>query len=73
MPLIIQVTINEGSNKKTKSNPKINKTEKEVYTLKSTSFGTIIPCHVPYLPQVLQTYGTKKTLWNKSHLITSNP
>jgi hypothetical protein len=69
---MVQVTTNKGSNKKTKSNKK-KKMEKEVYTLKSTSFGTIIPCHVPYLPQVLQTYGTKKTLWNKSHLITSNP
>jgi hypothetical protein len=60
---MVQVTINKGSNKKTKSNPKIKKKkEKEVYTLKSTSFGTIIPCDVPYLPSSFTNICNKKDI-----------
>ncbi len=65
MPLImkmVQVTINEGSNKK--------KRKKNFIHWNLLLLGQLYLAKCPIYPQVLQTYVTKKTLWNKTHLIT---
>jgi len=47
--------------KKLKATKK-KKKEKEVYTLKSTFFGTIIPCQVPYLSSTFTNICNKKDI-----------